>query len=92
MENPAPTECLKQGSCRECISRKLGVFMTKHHRFHPASSYRTKIEQQFRNHPDNIDNIPWCEHVEHHATTKPPQKPPVEHMRAFLLRNIKVDI
>jgi hypothetical protein len=86
MEKEPIIECKGQGTCSECLARKIGVFITSHHRFHPAKLYRTPLEKEFRNHPDNMDFMAWCEHSELHATTKPPEKPPLSHMRAFLFK------
>lgn len=87
MEQLPTPECKGRGSCDQCVARRMGMVITRHHIWHPKDKYTSDIERRFRNHPDHIRMMPWCEHRELHLTQKPPEKPPIAHMVAFLRRS-----
>lgn len=64
----------------ECKYFPNRCFSDIHHYFHPASDYKTAVEQSFRSLPENIGRLCRMLHEEEHATTKPPEKPDRETM------------
>lgn len=84
MEQLPQPECIGRGSCDLCIARGVGRVITRHHIYHPAKLYTTKEEREFRNHPFNIEELPWCEHKLKHVEEPPPDKPSRSYMRWFL--------
>jgi hypothetical protein len=83
---PSEQECIGQGTCDMCLARRVGRVVTRHHIYHPSNDYTSSIERRFRNHPDNIEDLPWCEHKLLHAKNDPPPKPSIEYMAGFLIR------
>lgn len=77
--------CAGDGNCDQCIGRSTPM-LTRHHRWWPKNEYTTDLEKKFRNHPAHIDLMAWCEHRRLHFEQKPPQKPSINHMVAFLMR------
>lgn len=59
----------------------VGCFTDRHHVFYPRTDYRSPVEKSFRNLPENVVDLPRCEHDELHATEEPPLKPSLEVMR-----------
>lgn len=74
------TPCPKQN--RECplFDTKAGCFADKHHIFWPAHYYRTPLEKDFRELPQNKELTCRDEHNEIHATEYPPKKPSTQEM------------
>lgn len=87
------SSCMGEGTCDRCVQTHSEITMTDHHLFYPRNEYTTPLERRFRNHPDNRVSLPWCEHKARHALEKPPTKPSIQKMSAFLVkRDIKLDI
>lgn len=57
-----------------------GCRSNTHHAYYPRRAYRTVIEKAFRELPDNKEQLCMAEHLDKHATERPPQKPPREVM------------
>ena len=57
-------------------------YTDRHHLYWPRNQYKTKLERTFRG--MHIVRIPRCVHNEIHATTRPPQKPSVNYMKAVI--------
>lgn len=59
---------------------KGGCFSDEHHLFFPRVDYHDIMGSEFRNLPENKEDICRWDHDEIHATELPPQKPDREHM------------
>lgn len=57
----------------------------RHHLYWPKCNYRTDLESEFREHPDNSEYLCRLKHDLLHARTPPPTKP----TRAFMLEWLK---
>jgi len=59
---------------------ELGCVANTHHYYWPKRRYTTDIEKQFRQLPENKEQMCMAEHLDLHATERPPKKPPREIM------------
>lgn len=59
-------------------------FSDLHHTYYPRSEYRTKVEKEFRELPENKVQLCRNEHQEIHATEPDPVKPSREYMIAAI--------
>lgn len=73
-------ECLRMDD--SCHLKK--PYSDVHHGYHPASSYKTKLEKEFRELPINKERICRCIHNAIHALDPPPEKPSVQEMREVI--------
>lgn len=64
---------------------KGGCFSDEHHLFFPRVDYRGIIASEFRNLPENKEDICRWDHDEIHATTEPPERPSREYMLGALV-------
>lgn len=75
---------MMRGECpRENVDCPLyyeGCFTDVHHLYFPRRSYKSRVEKDFRNLPDNKEVLCRDEHNERHATELPPLKPTREEM------------
>ncbi len=73
-----------RGECpRENVDCPLyfeGCFTDLHHLYFPRRDYKTNVEKQFRNLPENKEQLCRAEHNERHATEPPPLKPSRDEM------------
>lgn len=61
---------------RECrIRDTIGCFEDIDHEYWPSRQYRTPLEKEFRELPENKRQICRDLHNERHATESPPEKP-----------------
>lgn len=60
-------------------------FTDLHHTYYPASDYRSRVERQFRQLPENKEQLCRNEHNEIHAQEPEAIKPP----RDFMLNAIR---
>ena len=79
-ECPSP-----QPDCK--YAERGGCFSDTHHLFYPKRAYKTEVEQEFRELPENKVQICRREHDERHATERTPDKPSRKAMVAKLGRN-----
>ena len=69
----------------DCKYAELGgCFSDTHHLFYPRRSYRSRVEQDFRELPENKVQICREEHDERHATEPIPKKPSREVMLGMI--------
>lgn len=61
-----------------------GCFSDEHHLYFPRVDYRDIMGSEFRNLPENKEQICRWEHEERHATQDPPERPPREVMLGAL--------
>jgi hypothetical protein len=54
--------------------------LDRDHIYYPKKEYRTALEREFRNLPENIVLRCICKHRRRHAEEAPPLKPPREEM------------
>ena len=60
----------------DCKYAELGgCFSDTHHLFYPRRDYRRPTERDFRELPENKEQLCRAEHDERHATELPPEKP-----------------
>jgi len=59
---------------------KRGCFADTHHKWFFSRWYRTAVEKDFRELPENKEQLCRAEHEEIHATQPPPEKPSREQM------------
>lgn len=60
----------------DCRYAELGgCFSDTHHLFYPRRDYRRPTERDFRELPENKEQLCRAEHDERHATELPPTKP-----------------
>lgn len=57
-------------------------FIDTHHRFWPRRAYESGVAYQFRELPENKEDMCRSEHNELHRTEAPPRKPPEWYMDA----------
>lgn len=77
----------------DCPIRKH--FSDTHHIYYPASNYRTLVEKEFRELPENKVQLCRNEHNERHATEEIPVKPSRDEMLqaiSGLVLNNSIDI
>lgn len=72
-------ECLSTSDCKYQNS-KHGCRQNIHHIYWPAADYKTDIEKEFRELPENKVALCMQEHDEIHRTELPPEKPDRETM------------
>lgn len=73
-ESPEIT-CKHFNRCADNYKEIGKILLTTHHEFWPKSSYKTKLERQFRELPENKTRICAQEHDDLHACNLPPEKP-----------------
>ena len=61
-------------------------YQDSHHVYFPRRDYKTKIEKQFRNLPENLVEMCRLEHDNLHATQTPPEKPSRDEMLVAISR------
>lgn len=82
-ELPCDPEVENTEACH--IFRKLGKCgMNVHHHYHPRRKYTSKVEKDFREHPDNKTRMCMDEHRKEHLKNNPPRKPSRDEMLAKL--------
>jgi hypothetical protein len=73
-----------KGACQEqnqgCPFLPNGCFSDVHHLYYPRKAYRTSVERQFRNLPENKEQICAWLHVLEHLDNAPPEKPSRDEM------------
>lgn len=74
------TPCEKANEACRFYDTELGCVSNTHHRFYPKKRYTSPIEREFRNLPENKEQLCMAEHRELHATEQPPAKPSREVM------------
>lgn len=62
--------------------------MTTHHDYFPSKDYKTKIEKNFRQLPENKIRISRCLHDDVHLELLPPPKPPRDEMIQALAQTV----
>lgn len=70
----------------ECpyAERRGGCFSDEHHLYFPASDYCDIMGSEFRELPENKEQICRWDHDERHATELPPERPPRAQMLGAL--------
>lgn len=71
-------ECLNENP--DCPFYYEGCYTDTHHLFYPRRDYRTRVEKEFRELPENKEQLCRAVHNERHAMEGPPQKPSREEM------------
>lgn len=79
LENLEGTPCDESVPCG--LRETTGCFEDVHHKYFPRRSYRTPLEKEFRELPENKVVICRQLHNDEHATIEPPDKPPISEMR-----------
>ena len=74
------TPCEKANEACRFYETELGCVSNTHHTYYPKRRYTTAVEKEFRNLPENKEQMCMAEHLELHATERPPQKPSREIM------------
>lgn len=74
--------CTRQDECRYAPS----CYQDSHHVYFPRRDYKTKIEKQFRNLPENLVEMCRNDHDNLHATQTPPEKPSRDEMLVAISR------
>ena len=69
----ASPECKYSGS-------KHGCRMNIHHLYYPASDYKTPVQKEFRELPENKEALCMLEHDMRHKTEQPPDMPSRDEM------------
>ena len=68
----------------DCPYAQQGCFSDEHHLYFPRVDYRDIMASEFRNLPENKEQICRREHDERHAVEQPPERPPREQMLGAL--------
>ena len=55
-------------------------YSDEHHAYWPKRRYKSQVEKEFRNLPENREMMCRAEHDELHATERPPLKPSRQEM------------
>jgi len=76
-------KCGPEVECR--LRDTVGCFEDVHHEFYPKNRYRTHIEKQFRELPENKQRMCRQQHNDIHATREIPEKPSLEEMRLAIV-------
>lgn len=66
----------------------LGCYASIHHLYWPRRDYKTSVEKEFRNLPQNKELMCRQEHDELHVTEQTPHKPKREEMLAAIAETI----
>lgn len=69
------TPCDRANEACQFYETELGCVKNTHHKLWPRNRYKTDVEKQFRQLPQNKEDMCMDEHRELHATTPPPPKP-----------------
>lgn len=77
--------CGEEVECR--LRDTIGCFEDVHHDYYPKRDYRTQIEKQFRELPENKQRMCRQQHNDIHATNGNPEKPSLEEMRLAILEH-----
>lgn len=69
-----------ENASEACRYYETGCYADVHHVWWPRRKYRSQVERQFRELPENKEVLCREAHDDLHATTRPPVKPPREVM------------